>query len=590
MNPQRSALACLALSSALLAGCGGAADETPGADAAAAARSAERSSTSEADGFVTTQIDAVRLAHQATFGPSESLVREIRSLGPSAWISQQVSMPASSAYTRGGTSAVHKNVDSGGFCSQPGQVGNRNCWRDNFSTEPLAWDFYRNAVTQPDQLRQRVALALHQVLVVSGVEIGGTYGHRRYQSIFLDNAFGNYRDVLRKVSMSPVMGDYLNNVNNDKKAPNENYARELMQLFSLGTCLLKADGTLKGGRCQPTYDNAVVRNYAYALTGWTYPPGGSAVWGCWPEGTNCRYYDGDMVPKQTLHDRQSRTLLGGVVVPQDSTAPQALELVLDSVMNHENIAPFMAGHLIRHLVRSNPSPAYVGRVATAFRNGRFSYVDGTVTRRYGTGVKGDLAATVAAVLLDSEARSLLVSDRRAGKLRSPVLHITGILRALGGTTDGAPFTWWWGERLMQHTFRAPSVFSYYPPDFPVPGPAGLVGPEFGIHNARTALTRLNLVTYLVDWNGSQPDASIPGATGTFLDTTAFQRDAGNTGVMVDRLSRLLLGKLVEEPARTEIIRAANYWSKDNAATDWRDRRVRAAAWLLLNSPDYMVQQ
>ena len=181
-----------------------------------------------------------------------------------------MALPVSSRYTRGGDDSVHKHTAAGDFCATRGA----DCWRDWQSTEPLLWDFYRNAISQPDQLRQRVAFALQQIVVVSGIEVSGTYGFRKYHNDLMDLSFGNYRDVLRKVTLSPLMGDFLNNANNDKDAPNENYARELLQLFSIGTCELEADGALKTGKCVPTYDNETVRSYAYALTGWTYPAGG----------------------------------------------------------------------------------------------------------------------------------------------------------------------------------------------------------------------------------------------------------------------------------------------------------------------------
>lgn len=577
---QRTVPLLLALA---LGGCGGGEDGDVHQDTPS---SAHRSDLAEASGS-TSLLDAVRLAHQASFGPSEALVRTIRQQGVPVWIQEQM-QTTGSAYTSGGSGNVHKNVGNLGFCGTGAQASNPNCWRDNFSTEPLTWDFYRNAVSQPDQLRQRVALALHQLLVVSGVQIGGTYGLRNYQSIFLTNAFGNYRDVLKQVTLSPVMGDYLNNVNNDRKAPNENYARELLQLFSVGTCLLKPNGELMGNRCAPTYDNAMVRNYAYAMTGWTYPAGGSTIWGCWPEKTNCQYYSGNMEPLPAFHDKQRRTLLAGVAVPANSSPQQAVEQVLNSLMAHGNMPPFLARHFIHHLVRSNPSSDYVGRVAAAFRSGHYVHVVGDQTYRFGHGVRGDLAATVAAVLLDAEARNPSPTDATSGKLRAPVLQITGALRALNGYTDGAPFTWWWGESMMMHIHRAPSVFSYYPPNFPVPGKKALVGPEFGIHNVSTTMTRLNLYTYLLDWGGSSPDSSIPNATGTNIDTAAFQTDAAQTSVLVDRLSLLLLGKPLNSTLRNKVIYSANYWSPQNAPSNWRDKRVRAAAWLILSSPDYLV--
>jgi uncharacterized protein (DUF1800 family) len=530
-----------------------------------------------------TQRDAVRLADQATFGATEALLAQMRSQGAAAWVEAQMGA-SGSRYTRGNGDAVHTDVQAVFFCDRAPYAG-PNCWRDWLSTEPLAWDFYRNAITQPDQLRQRVAFALQQIVVVSGLEITGTYGHRNYQNMLLDNAFGNYRQVLKKVALSPVMGDFLNNANNDKVAPNENFARELLQLFTIGTCELNADGTLRGGNCVPTYGNEMVRNYAYALTGWTYPAGGRASWGCWPQGTNCQYYGGDMVPVAARHDPSARMLLSGVSKAASTDAAQALERVLDSLMAHPNIAPFISKQLIQFLVSSNPSPAYVQRVATAFANGRFA-AGGT---SFGAGQRGDLAATVAAVLLDTEARGDSPPAATAGRLRDPAQHFTAALRGLGGTTDGETLTWWWGENLRQHVFRPPSVFNFYAPDYPVPGTT-LVGPAFGIHNANAALERLNFLVYLFDWNGSSANGNVPGATGTRVRLDAFIGDAPDATKLVDRLSNLALGAPLPSTQRAAVIRAVEAFTSSSTGADWASRRVQTAAYLIYGSPNFQIQR
>jgi hypothetical protein len=533
---------------------------------------------------VTTTPDAVRLAHQASFGPSELLVEQIRTAGTAGWIAAQMTS-SGSRYVSGNGDAIHRNTVATEFCDQAAYRG-PNCWRDWYSSQPLLWDFYRNALTQPDQLRQRVAFALQQILVVSNVDVNGTYGLRQYQNMLLDNAFGNYRQVLRKVTLSPVMGDYLNNANNDRAAPNENFARELLQLFSVGTCELNGDGTLKGGTCQQTYGNDTVRAYAYALTGWTYPAGGASPWGCWPRGLNCTYYNGDMVAVASFHDNQARTLLGGLSVPASRTPAQALDLVLDSVMNHPNTPVFIGRQLIQHLVASNPSGAYVQRVAQAFASGRFTAAPAQGGRAFGTGQRGDLAATVAAVLLDPEARAATPA-RGAGQLRPPVLMFTGVLRALNGTTDGDALGWWWGETMRQHVFRPPSVFNDFPPDYPVAGTA-LVGPAFGIHNANTALERMNYLTYLLYWGGSSAEASVPGATGTRISLSSYLADASDANRLVDRLSMLAFGGTLSGTARTRVIEAVSWWTVQTDRDNWQANRVRTAAWLVFSSPQYQV--
>jgi uncharacterized protein (DUF1800 family) len=574
------AVTAVAVFTAALAGCGGGGGSdtaSAGAPAAGAPSSDEPAASPPPASppppppAPTTQADAVRLADQASFGPTEALVTTIKAKGPGTWVAEQMALPASSRYTSGNGSDIHKWTSSADFCTGKGV----NCWRDWYSTEPLLWDFYRNALGQPDQLRQRVAFALQQILVVSSVEVSGTYGFRKYHNNLLDLSFGNYREVLRKVTLSPVMGDFLNNANNDRAAPNENFARELLQLFSIGTCELNSDGSLKGGKCTPTYTNDTVRAYAFALTGWTYPAGGATSYGCYPTGANCRYYDGDMVKVDKFHDTEARDLLNGYKLASGHKADAALTTVLDSLMAHPNTAPFVSKQLIQHLVSSNPSKAYVARVAAAFQAGKY--------QSFGTGVAGDLKATVAAVLLDDEARAATPAVT-AGKLREPVQMFTGVLRALNGKTDGDALSWQWGDLMRQHMFRPPSVFNYYPPDYPVPG-TQLVGPTFGIHNANTALGRLNYLTYLIDWGGTPAanSTAIP-ATGTAIDLTAFTSDAANAGTLVDRLSMLAFGSTLSSTSRAEVIKAVE------AAGTNATARTKAAAYLVFGSPQYHVQR
>lgn len=523
----------------------------------------------------TTTSDAARLAQQASFGPTEALVDSIRSQGAYAWVASQLKLD-DSRYSSGGGSDIHLwTTREKTYCEARGGT----CSRDNGTAHPLVWDFFRNATGNGDQLRQRVAYALQQILVVSHVEVSGTYGFRNYHNALLKGAFGNYGDLLKQVALSPVMGDYLNNVNNDKVAPNENFARELLQLFSIGTCRLNTDGSLYGGRCEPTYTNETVRNYAYALTGWTYPAGGRSPWTCLPTGTNCRFYDGNMIPLPWMHDSNVRDLLSNVKLSAGHTPNEALDSVIASVMAHGNTAPFIGKQLIQHLVTSNPSAPYVARVSAAFDAGMF--------RGIGTGRRGDLAATVAAILLDDEARSGSGSSS-FGRLREPVLHFTGVIRALNGKTDGDVFGWWWGEALRQHLFRSPSVFNFYPPDFPVPN-TNLVGPAFGIHNANAALERLNYLNYLLYWDGTAPDASVPSAIGTKIALASFEGDAADAAKLVDRLAAVALSQPLPASTRSDIIKAVETYTPSWAST-WKNYRVRQAAYLIFGSPDYQIQR
>lgn len=577
-------LAGAALLAGALAACGGGRDAAS-TDLASNTADTHRLATAvEAPAGKMSQQEAVRLAHQATFGPSEALVAELKATTRARWVQAQMNLPAS-RYTAGGSTSTHSPT-GGDYCNLSPQKASPTCWRDNFSIDPLLWDFYRNASFQPDQLRQRVAFALSQLIVVNTTQSNGTYGYKRHYNQQLDLAFGNYRDVLRQMTLSPIMGKFLDNVNNNKASPNENYAREMMQLFSLGPCQLNADGSLLGGSCKPTYDNNTVREYAYALTGWTYPVGGLVGYLCGGSSPNCEAYDGDMTPFAPYHDTSRRQLLSSVVVPAGSTAPAALEAVLDSLMKHPNMAPFMAKRLIEKLVMSNPAPAYVRRVADAFTSGSYS-ADGV---SFGAGKRGDLAATVAAVLLDRQARQATPDGNRAGHLREPMLLMVGALRALNGGSDSTSLHWIWDTSLQQMVFMAPSVFNFYPPEFPVAG-TQLAGPEFGIHSTNAALVRLNYLNNIFLGSNAAPtkDSSIPGATGTYVRKSDYFSSVTNPGALVDRVANLLLGQPLAEPARGKVIDAINAYAAENTS-EWREWRVGTAFYLVMASPDYQVQR
>ena len=299
---------------------------------------------------------------------------------------------------------------------------------------------------------------------------------------------------------------------------------------------------------------------------------------CWPRGANCLYYAGDMVPLGAHHDSKPRKLLSGVSLAEGHTAPQALEAVLDSLMKHPNIAPSVGKQLIQHLVTSNPSPAYVQRVATAFASGQF--------QGFGSGTPGDMKATIAAILLDAEARTETPGNR-AGRLREPVHYMVSLLRALYGRTDGNQFGGWWGGTLSQYVFRSPSVFNFYSPNSPIAG-TDLVGPAFGIHSASTALGRLNYIAYLLYANGSPADAGVPNAIGTRVDLAPFMNDAPDATKLVDRMSMLALGQPLPASARTEVIRAVGTHNEGNSGTTYLRMRVQTAAYLVFGSPHFQI--
>ncbi len=550
--------------------------------------------------------EASRFLHKASFGPTEAETDTVSKSGPRKWLVSQLGQ-ATSLYTEGGSDEIDKWQDKNinfcdGFNFTDPAYSKDNCWGEWYGADPLKREFFKQATAGADQLRQRMAFALSQILVISNNDVDGTYGLRDYHNVLRQNAFGNYRTLLEKVTLHPMMGDFLGMVNNDKNDPNENYARELLQLFSIGTCKLNLDGTLESGKCIATYDNSLVREYAYALTGWTFPVGGynpyctNGKCGNW---TNERYRAGQMVSVDKQHDNQVRTLFSGVSLPASRTARQALDSVLDSVMKHPNTAPFVSKQLIQFFVTSNPSGAYVKRVADTFNAGKYTDASGTI----GGGVKGDLQATISAVLLDDEALAANPATD-FGKLREPVLYMAGAVRALGGKTDGTPFgLYWWGSNLGQAVFYPPNVFNFYPPDFPLPGVVDKVGPQFGIENANTTIGRTNLANDLIYWwyskgAGLAPATNVPGTFGTKLDYTAWEATADKPIDVVNRLDLLLTGGITPQAQKDAIVAAMNAWTSaddkwltdTNHLSNYKRERVKTAAYLLLISPNYQVQR
>ena len=550
-----------------------------------------------------TEKGAFRLLQQATFGATEAGITEAMAKGPKRWLAEQFAMPVST-YGYRDRDAIHKWPDKNtDFCDQfaAGTPEKANCWRDWYSSDLIKLDFFKQASLGTDQLRQRIALAISQIVVVSELEVDGVYGLADYHQKLRDAAFGTYRDVLLAAATHPVMGKYLNMVDNDASDPNENFARELLQLFSIGTCSLNMDGTLQTGKCVPTYTNDTVREYAYALTGWTYPVGGVNPW-C--TGSNCgwenpTYLKGSMVAVESAHDKAARSLAGGARLAAGHSADQALNAVIDSLMNHPNIAPFIAKQLIQFFVASNPSPSYVGRVAAAFIAGKYD--------AFGSGAKGDLKATIAAVLLDAEARADGSMDApTAGKLREPIVMMVNSVRALNGYTDGERMgRYGWGSNLSQPIFNSPSVFNFYAPDYPLPSSTGstnLVAPQFQLTNANTTLGWANFANDVVYWwynkgAGLVAKADLLGATGTQLNYSSFESDAADTAKLIARLDRVLTGSKLGTSARAAVATAlaayspADTWLTDaNNQSSWQRERVKTAAYLIISSAHFQVQR
>ena len=520
-----------------------------------------------------TAADAARLLDQATFGVTARDVASVQSTGIDAYISAQFALPATQ-YT-GYSYTPHTapaNCKSDG--SNPPDAASL-CARDQYSAFQVQRDFFTHALNNPDQLRQRVAFALSQIMVVSSVEIYEAYGLADFQNILLNDALGNYRTLLQDVTLSPTMGHYLDMANSDQTnpangtVPNQNYAREVLQLFSIGLVELNQDGSLQldaTGTPIPTYAPPTIEGFAALFTGWTYPPlsGAGSNW------TNPINFDGQMVSFPNHHQTGTKLLLNGYTVPAGQTPDQDLANGLDNIFNHPNVGPFIGKQLIQHLVTSNPSPAYVARIAAVFADN-------------GQGVRGDLAAVVRAILEDEEARDAAPAAL-FGHLREPALFITAALRSLGGQSDGVLLRTA-SSAMGQPIFSPETVFNFYPPSYQIPG-TQTTAPEFGIQNAATALARSNFVNTVILQGGAAPSSSVAGSTGTSIGLSSFT-GATDNAAMIAALNQTLMHGSLSSDASAVILTAANA-----AAANSSDpiAPVRAAAYLILTSGQYQVER
>ena len=476
-------------------------------------------------------VSASRLLRQTTWGPTPALVNHVIQVGPSAFLDEQ-------------------------FAATPSDYP--DSLKTDGSLEPLEERFFQNALNGQDQLRQRVAFALSQIFVVSGVKVSDPNAMVPYQKMLLNNAFGNYYDVLRTVSLTPAMGEFLDMVNNQKAdpvkglSPNENYAREIMQLFSIGLVMLNPDGTpmTNGGATIPTYDQSSVTNMARVFTGWTYGDNKAGQ----PTKQNPPFYNGPMEAVEKLHDTGAKTALGQPIAAGLTTA-QDLDAALTILFNHQNTGPFICKQLIEHLVTSNPSPAYVQRIAAVFANN-------------GVGVRGDLKAVVKAIVLDPEAA---LGQPTSGHLREPALFLTNLLRGLNASVVDHPFVSDKSEEMSERIFYAPSVFNYFSPSFKTSG--GITGPEFQIFTTATSLIRIDFVSTLLD-GGFGSDVT--------LDLTPYLNVLPDTSAMLDQVNFNLMGGLMSQQMRNSILAAV-------AATPTNKEKVWTAVYLTTTSSQYQVE-
>jgi uncharacterized protein (DUF1800 family) len=503
--------------------------------------------------------DIVRLLEQATFGPTRDSIAHVRRVGITSFLDEQFDAPTSGYPTL----SLYPTMRDTTTCPN-----GSTCQRDHYTMYPLQTRFFVNALYGPDQLRQRVAFALHQILVVSGVDVTQPSWMAPYLQTLDRNAFGSFRQLLLEMSLNPAMGNYLDIANNNKANPNENYAREILQLFSIGTVRLNPDGTNAvdaTGAAIPTYTQATINNFARVFTGWRFATA--------PAPGVPNYID-PMVANNAQHDVAAKTLLNGVVLPAHRSALQDLNDAIDNIFNDPNVGPFISKQLIQHLVTSNPSPAYVARIARVF--------DADAT-----GVRGNLKSVVRAILLDREARGNSKTDPNYGRLRHPAQFVAALLRAFdtksadqSSLSDGYlnPRT----VTMGMDVFRPPSVFSYFSPAGTVPGTAGVRGPEFGLYSTSTALTRANFVNTIV-FSTIPVGANAPN--GTSIDLSPLTALAGDPDALLDDLNELLLHGSMSAAMRDTIRQAVLAVPAANAL-----KRARTAVYLIATSSQYQVER
>jgi uncharacterized protein (DUF1800 family) len=559
--------------------------------------------------------DAARFLAQATFGPTSDGIAHLRDVGYAGWLNEQFAAPAS-------TETQYLDWVSATWPDEYLFDDTRiEIWTINSvgAPDPSRAGYPSNAAT--DQLRQRVALALSEIFVVSNSN--GTLAYQPWSlagfyDLLAADAFGNYRTLLEDVTKHPAMAIFLSMIQNQKADPeqnihpDENYAREVMQLFSVGLVQLNPDGTpvLSGGAQVPTYDQATVRGFAAVFTGWDWNSSPASeceltdsccdddryFW-CGPTSSADPGWRLPMEPVEPYHDNTSDkqllvypgvALANGVLV-HGGGAQAEMTAALDNIFNHPNVGPFIAKRLIERLVTSNPTPAYVQRVAEVFNDN-------------GAGVRGDMKAVIRAILLDPEARyGQWQHPDTFGKLREPLLKITQMWRAMAARSTGGRIQTLrpWPpieDQIGEAPLRSPTVFNFFKPDYAQPGEvatAGLVSPEFQILTDSMIVDTPNWLFHEVfcDYAGSEDCwASDDPATMQMDEDRDAALAASDPGALVDSYNALFMSGQMSPFMRNVLVTRLQAMTHDDYGSELGRRRVQHALYLILNSPEYSIQK
>lgn len=563
-----------------------------------------------------TRDSTARFLTQATFGPTKLDLDTLTGTAPSDWIVSQFNAPASLNLPRINSYLAFDETPDDEF--------------SNFAGMTTLFSFWYNAIAGQDQLRQRVAFALSEILVVSNASSDLLASEPEalgyYQDILVRNAFGNYRDLIEDVTYSPAMGHYLTYLGNRKgdpetgRMPDENYARELMQLFTIGLNELELDGSQRlDGSNNPieTYDNSDITGLARVFTGLSFSCDHFDI--DFAGGETCDFdreseLDEPMLIYDQFHSEEAKSFLG-LTIAAGTNAEDSIEQALDHIFDQPSVAPFVSRQLIQRLVTSHPSPDYLRRVATAFENGSYNLPDG---RSVGDGRRGDMQATVAAILFDEDARTEPdIAGSSFGKVREPVIRFANWARAFdaGTISPEATFQLWYTsspEALSQQPYRAPSVFNFFRPGYVAPGTQtgaqGLTMPEFQLINTSTIAGFANFMTYFVANQAEDLEDDVLEDIFDFLNVsfsptrarTSFIADyseeialATDPQALVDHLDGLLTYGTLSDATRATIIEFVEELPLTNEFDpdyDGPTSRAQLAALLMMTSPDFLVQR
>ncbi len=544
--------------------------------------------TINGEGLIGPSVNAARFLNQAAFGGTIEDIKWVANNGIDKWLTTQFSLPATllmdttqAFYNQGLANHIFNGGDSSSFSSRP-------------DDRHVDYGWWNNIMNADDQLRQRTAYALSQILVLSSEGTLGNFGLgvSSYYDILIRNAFGNYKNILKEITLHVAMGSYLSHLNNPKSNaaanihPDENYAREIMQLFSIGLYELNTDGTRKldgSGNPIPTYDNDDIKELAKVFTGLGVAKR--------LDGGNLYFYLGlwqadftvPMMMYENQHEQGTKELIDGHIIQAGQPGLEDIDEAIEHLFNHPNVGPFVSRRLIQQFVKSNPSASYVQTVAEKFNNN-------------GLGVRGDLKAVVEAILTHPEARSCdAITGSDQGKLKEPILRYTQFARLFGGFSPHGEGRYWnyaylAMELLNQAPLHSPTVFNFYGPDFQPNGliaDAGMVGPEYEIHNTRTAIGYADMVYFWVE-NEILFLSFTTDALNSHITTTNLSRLnelITDTDALLDYLDVYLCNGQLSDRTRSIIKNKFNEF--DNTLSSI-ESKIRLATYIILVSPDFVI--